>query len=111
MTKDIGVLPIVGEITPERAETILDQTLAEILSKRLNQLFIDLSGVGTVDTMVAQQLFQIINSLKLLGVSTILSGIKPDVAQTAVQLGIGLSSVKIMNNLRDALYSIGFRIQ
>ncbi|MED2971977.1 hypothetical protein P4361_06810 [Fictibacillus sp. B-59209] len=52
-----------------------------------------------------------INSLKLLGVSTILSGIKLDVAQTAVQLGIGLSSVKIMNNLREGLYSIGFRIQ
>lgn len=111
LTREIGVLPIVGEITPERAEVILKTTLDEVLSKRLSQLFIDLSGVGTVDTMVAQQLFHIINSLKLLGVHTILSGIKPDIAQTAIHLGIDLSSVTIMNNLRDALYSIGFRIQ
>ncbi|MFP3340442.1 STAS domain-containing protein, partial [Micrococcus sp. SIMBA_131] len=73
--------------------------------KRVDHLFIDLSGVYLVDTRVAQQIFQLITGLKLIGVTATLSGIRPEIAQTAVQLGIDFGEILITSNLAQAISS------
>lgn len=101
----IGVLPLVGNIDTERATIILESTLEQCSTKGLTTLFIDLSAVPVLDTMVAQQLFQLYSALKLIGVNTILSGIRPELAQTAVSLGINFSEIQTFSSLMQALKS------
>ncbi|MDF4189845.1 RsbT co-antagonist RsbRB, partial [Ligilactobacillus salivarius] len=71
--------------------------------RRVEHLLIDLSGVVVVDTMVAHQIFKLIEALNLIGVRSTLSGIRPEIAQTAVQLGIDFSNITIKTNLAQAL--------
>ena len=84
---------------------ILENTLHQCSEKRITQLYIDLSGVAMVDTMVAQQLFTLIESLGMLGVKATLSGIRPEIAQTAVQLGLSFSNLSIRSSLAEAIAS------
>ncbi|MGA9288604.1 MAG: STAS domain-containing protein [Anaerobacillus sp.] len=100
-----ALLPLVGDIDSDRATAIFENTLEGCTSKRVDHLFIDLSGVYLVDTRVAQQIFQLISGLKLIGVSTTLSGIRPEIAQTAVQLGIDFGEIRITANLAQAISS------
>lgn len=100
---DIGFLPLVGEIDTYRAHIIFEKALSQCAEQRLNKLFIDLSGVPIIDTMVAHQIFQLIDGLNLIGVETALSGISPDIAQTAVQLGLNFNNVEIHNTLAQAM--------
>ncbi|BCB02588.1 STAS domain-containing protein [Bacillus sp. KH172YL63] len=103
LNKKSGVLPLIGDIDTARARYILENTLAACVDKDLEHLFIDLSGVVMVDTMVAQQLFQIIDSLNLIGVKSTLSGIRPEIAQTAVQLGVSFENISVTSTLERAL--------
>ncbi|WP_347551573.1 STAS domain-containing protein [Pseudalkalibacillus hwajinpoensis] len=98
-----ALLPLVGDIDSDRASAIFENTLDGCTKKRVDHLFIDLSGVYLVDTRVAQQIFQLITGLRLIGVSTTLSGIRPEIAQTAVQLGIDFGQVSITANLAQAI--------
>ncbi|TLS36876.1 STAS domain-containing protein [Pseudalkalibacillus caeni] len=98
-----GLLPLVGEIDTYRAKTVLEKTLQQSSAKGLDHLFIDLSGVIMVDTMVAHQLFQLIDTLKLLGITTTLSGIRPEIAQTAVQLGLNFENISTTATLSQAI--------
>jgi len=103
LAKKIGMLPLVGEITPHRAEIIFEKALAQSSKHDLDKLFIDLSGVPMIDTMVAQQVFQLIKGLEIIGVQVALSGISPVIAQTAVQLGIKFIDIEVYNTLAHAL--------
>ncbi|ANU23711.1 STAS domain-containing protein [Planococcus donghaensis] len=103
LANKIGMLPLVGEITPHRAEIIFEKTLAQSSKHDLEKLFIDLSGVPMIDTMVAQQVFQLIKGLEIIGVKVALSGISPVIAQTAVQLGIKFVDIEVYNTLAQAL--------
>ncbi|KMM39377.1 STAS domain-containing protein [Guptibacillus hwajinpoensis] len=98
-----ALLPLVGDIDSDRASAILENTLEGCTTKKVDHLFIDLSGVYLVDTLVAQQIFQLINGLKLIGVTTTLSGLRPEIAQTAVQLGIDFGGINITSNLAGAI--------
>ncbi|MGG1687249.1 STAS domain-containing protein [Pseudalkalibacillus sp. NRS-1564] len=98
-----ALLPPVGDIDSDRASAIFENTLEGCTSKRVDHLFIDLSGVYLVDTRVAQQIFQLITGLKLIGVTATLSGIRPEIAQTAVQLGIDFGEIRITSNLAQAI--------
>ncbi|MCA0173873.1 STAS domain-containing protein [Bacillus sp. RAR_GA_16] len=100
-----ALLPLVGDIDSDRATAIFENTLEGCTTKRVDHLFIDLSGVYLVDTRVAQQIFQLITGLKLIGVTATLSGIRPEIAQTAVQLGIDFGEVRITSNLAQAISS------
>ncbi|RDI45405.1 STAS domain-containing protein [Falsibacillus pallidus] len=111
VTEEVGILPIIGDIDTERAKKILESTLEQSAEKNLSQLFIDLSGVPIIDTMVAHQIFQIMSSLKLIGVQSILSGIRPEVAQTAVQLGINFKDVSTHSSLKQALNDHNFLVK
>lgn len=98
-----ALLPLVGDIDSDRANAILENTLEGCTTKQVDHLFIDLSGVYLVDTLVAQQIFQLITGLKLIGVTTTLSGLRPEIAQTAVQLGIDFGGINITSNLAAAI--------
>lgn len=105
--KGIGILPLVGDIDTHRAQVILETALEQSAKRQLHTLYIDLSAVAIIDTMVAQQLFQLMASLKIIGVQSVLSGIRPEIAQTAVTLGINFKDIKIQANLMRALETYG----
>ena len=98
-----GLLPVVGEVDTQRAKYLLENTLSECTNKGITHLFIDLSGVNIIDTMVAMQIFQLIDALKIVGVKTTLSGVRPEIALTAVNLGLDFKDIKIAGNLSQAL--------
>lgn len=107
LTPTTGLLPLIGDIDTVRAKYILDEALEQSAGKGLDRLFIDLSGVLVVDTMVAQQLFQLHESLRLLGIQTTICGIRPEIAQTATQLGLSFDNISISSTLQRALQSSG----
>ncbi|WP_416655774.1 STAS domain-containing protein [Bacillus amyloliquefaciens] len=103
----IGTLPLIGSIDTERARVILETVPENCVAKRITNLVIDLSGVPIVDTMVAQQLYMLSKTLFLLGIRTVFSGIRPDVAQTSIQLGLDFSEYQTYGRLEQALASMG----
>lgn len=103
LAKGVAVLPLIGNIDTERARLLMEEVLQKASEKRLSHLLFDLSGVLVVDTMVADQIFKIEKALGLLGVETILIGIRPEVAQTMTNLGIDIGQLKIKSNLEQAL--------
>jgi rsbT co-antagonist protein RsbR len=92
-----------------RAKFILEQTLQQCYEKGVSKLLIDLSGVVMVDTMVAQQIFQLVESLELIGVHAVLSGIRPEIAQTAVQLGLDFDNIEITAKLSNSIQGTTFK--
>lgn len=84
----------------------MDKTLKEAGRLKLKHLVLDLSGVLIVDTMVAQQIFNVLDALKLLGVNSIITGIRPEIAQTVVSLGIDFSQQVTRANLQQALVDV-----
>ncbi|MFP7477963.1 STAS domain-containing protein [Terribacillus saccharophilus] len=102
LTPDVALLPLVGDIDTNRAKYMMDNVLEQCAKLGVEYLILDMSGVVIIDTMVAHRIFNIVNSLRLLGVETILSGIRPEIAQTATQLGIGFD-VKTTHSLRVAI--------
>ncbi|MGG0943387.1 RsbT co-antagonist RsbRC [Bacillus subtilis] len=101
----VGLLPLIGDIDTVRAKLIMENTLHQCAKKKVTQLYIDLSGVAVIDTMVAHQLFSLIEALRLIGVSSTLSGIRPEIAQTAVQLGLSFEGISLRSTLASAIAS------
>ncbi|RHW38016.1 STAS domain-containing protein [Neobacillus notoginsengisoli] len=102
LTNGIAILPLIGNVDTERAQLIMEEALDAAVKLKLNTLIIDLSGVMIVDTMVADQLFKVISSLELLGVQSVLTGIRPEIAQTVIKMGINFANVNIKTNLQQA---------
>ncbi|MEK3805383.1 STAS domain-containing protein [Metabacillus sp. SLBN-84] len=98
-----ALLPLVGDIDTARAKMILENTLKQCTEKGVAHLFIDLSGVVMIDTMVAHQIFQLIDALNLIGIKSTLSGIRPEIALTSMQLGLTFENVSIKSTLSKAL--------
>ncbi|CAM3789175.1 STAS domain-containing protein [Mesobacillus thioparans] len=103
----VAVLPIIGDIDTHRARVLREHALYETNRQEVDCLIMDLSGVFIVDTMVAQELFKIIDSLKLTGVEVNLTGMRPELAHSVVTLGITFDNVKMYNNLGQALKAFG----
>jgi rsbT co-antagonist protein RsbR len=103
----VAVLPIIGDIDTHRAKILMEHTLRETNRQEVDCLIMDFSGVFIVDTMVAQELFKIIDSLKLTGVDVNLTGMRPELAHSVVTLGINFDNVKMYNNLGQALKAFG----
>ncbi|GAK13547.1 STAS domain-containing protein [Geomicrobium sp. JCM 19039] len=102
LTKDTGVIPIIGEIDTNRAQYLMTNALEKGSEMQLRRIILDLSGVSIIDTMVAGQMFKVMNSLKLIGVEVVLSGVRPEVAQTMVNLGITVEQ-KVYSSLRAVI--------
>jgi rsbT co-antagonist protein RsbR len=106
LSSQVGVLPLIGDIDSIRANCILDSTLTQSLTLGIQSLIIDLSGVPVMDTHVANQIFKVIASLRLVGIVATLSGISPVVAQTAVQLGIDFKDIPTFGSLKQAIKTL-----
>ncbi|TRZ36177.1 STAS domain-containing protein [Niallia circulans] len=103
ITKDIAILPLIGDIDTERAQLLMEETLIKTRDMGINHLIIDISGVVIIDTMVANELFKLMDGLRLLGIATIFSGVRPEIAQTMVNLGLNTKDLVTRASLRQAL--------
>ncbi len=103
ITNDIAILPLIGDIDTERAQLLMEETLIKTRDMGINHLIIDISGVVIIDTMVANELFNLMDALRLLGVATIFSGVRPEIAQTMVNLGLNTRDLVTKASLRQAL--------
>jgi anti-anti-sigma factor len=103
LADDIIALPLVGAIDSLRAGRITDLLLATISRTRARAVIVDISGVPVVDSSVANHLLRTAAQSRLLGTMMILVGISPEIAQTMVQVGIDLSSIRTFSTLRDGL--------
>ena len=99
----IIVLPLIGSIDTGRAQQIMTNLLNGTVAHRARVVIIDITGVPTVDSSVANHLLRAIQAVRLLGAETILVGITPEVAQTIVHLGVDLSEIATRSNLQDGL--------
>lgn len=101
-------LPIIGTLDSERTQIVMENLLQEIVGTESNIAILDISGVPTVDTLVAQHLIKTVNATRLMGAECIISGIRPEIAQTIVHLGISLEGVQTKATLAAALkYAFG----
>ncbi|WP_191566886.1 STAS domain-containing protein [Metabacillus idriensis] len=103
ISDEIGILPIVGDIDTHRAQLISETAIKKAEELKLNYIVVDISGVLLIDTMVAGQLFKMFQMLKLLGIDVTITGIRPEIAQTATQLGIDFGNLATFGQLKHAL--------
>lgn len=108
VSEKIGVLPLIGDLDTQRAQILMEVALTQSAKSGYEYLIIDLSGVPVIDTMVANQIFKVLDALKLLGIETKLSGIRPEIAQTMISLGLDFKDTKSFSSLHLALKYIGF---
>lgn len=99
----ILALPIIGTLDSERTQVIMENLLQEIVNTGSSIAILDISGVPTVDTLVAQHLIKTVNATRLMGAECIISGIRPEIAQTIVHLGIDLTGVQTKASMSAAL--------
>lgn len=107
VSQSIAILPLIGVINEARAKSLFESVPGKCARRQVTALVIDLSGVNYIDTFVANQLFQLTQALELLGVQTVLSGMRPEVAQTAIQLGLNFSQIQTFHALKQALSYLG----
>jgi rsbT co-antagonist protein RsbR len=97
----ILALPVIGTLDSARTQTVMESLLQTIVDKRAEIAIIDITGVATVDTLVAQHLIKTVAAARLMGADCIISGIRPQIAQTIVHLGLELNVIS-KANLADA---------
>ena len=99
-----GILasPIIGTLDSARTQVVMESLLGAVVQTNSRVAIIDITGVPTVDTLVAQHLLKTITAARLMGAECIISGIRPQIAQTIVHLGIDLSQVITKAKLSDA---------
>ncbi len=98
----ILLLPLLGVLDSVRAQDIMDKTLNKIAETRAKVFVMDISGVGAMDTAVANQLIKITKATQLMGCETIVSGLSPSIARTLVELGVNVGEVRTTATLRDS---------
>ena len=98
----ILALPLVGTLDSSRTQVVMESLLERIVSSGSEIAIIDITGVPTVDTLVAQHLLKTIAATRLMGADCIISGIRPQIAQTIVHLGVDLGAVVTKATLADA---------
>lgn len=99
----ILALPIIGTLDSARTQVVMESLLTEIVESGSSVAILDISGVPTVDSLVAQHLLKTVSATRLMGAECIISGIRPEIAQTIVHLGIDLSDIVTKASLASAL--------
>jgi rsbT co-antagonist protein RsbR len=99
----ILALPMIGTLDSARTQVVMESLLQKIVETESQIAIIDITGVPTVDTLVAQHLLKTVTALRLMGADCIISGVRPQIAQTIVHLGVDLQGVTTKANLADAL--------
>lgn len=98
----ILALPIIGTLDSSRTQVVMESLLQTVVATNSKYAIIDITGVPTVDTLVAQHLLKTITAARLMGAECIISGVRPQIAQTIVHLGINLEDVITKAKLSDA---------
>jgi rsbT co-antagonist protein RsbR len=98
----ILALPVIGTLDSARTQVVMENLLQAVVATNSKYAIIDITGVPTVDTLVAQHLLKTITAARLMGAECIISGVRPQIAQTIVHLGINLEDVITKANLADA---------
>jgi rsbT co-antagonist protein RsbR len=99
----IQALPIIGTLDSARTQMVMENLLERIVETESSIAILDISGVPAVDSLVAQHIIKTVSATRLMGAECIISGIRPEIAQTIVHLGIDLSSVVTKASLSSAL--------
>jgi rsbT co-antagonist protein RsbR len=99
----ILALPLIGTLDSSRTQVVMESLLQKIVETGAEVAIIDITGVPTVDTLVAQHLIKTVTAARLMGADCIISGIRPQIAQTIVHLGVDLGGVTTKASLADAL--------
>ena len=100
---NILILPVIGTLDSQRTQIMMENLLQKIVDTGCTISILDITGVPTVDTQVANHLLKTVTSARLLGAECIISGISPAIAQTIVHLGIDLSVIRTKATLQDAM--------
>jgi rsbT co-antagonist protein RsbR len=100
---DVLALPIIGTVDSSRSAQIMERLLAEIVAKRSRWVIIDVTGVEIIDTQTASHFLRVAKAVELLGARCLLTGLRPAVAQTLVQLNVDLREVRTLRNLKHGL--------
>jgi rsbT co-antagonist protein RsbR len=98
----ILALPLIGTLDSARTQVVMESLLESIVQTNSRVAIIDITGVPTVDTVVAQHLLKTVTAARLMGADCIISGVRPQIAQTIVHLGINLLDVTTKATLSDA---------
>jgi rsbT co-antagonist protein RsbR len=99
----IVAVPLIGTLDSERTQVVMENLLEAIVHNEATVAIIDITGVPTVDTLVAQHLLKTVAAARMMGAECIISGIRPQIAQTIVHLGVDLGNVTTKSTLADAL--------
>ncbi|MBN2380893.1 STAS domain-containing protein, partial [candidate division WOR-3 bacterium] len=97
------VVPLIGILDSKRAQHLTEELLTSIAATQSKIAIIDITGVPTVDSAVANHLVKTIESVNLLGAACVVTGIKPDVAQTVIHLGIDITKLETKATLAEGL--------
>lgn len=100
---NILILPVIGTLDSQRTQIMMENLLQKIVETGCTIAILDITGVPTVDTQVANHLLKTVTAARLLGADCIISGISPAIAQTIVHLGIDLSAIRTKATLQDAM--------
>jgi rsbT co-antagonist protein RsbR len=100
--ENILALPLIGTLDSARTQVVMQNLLQAIVETRSDYAIIDITGVPVVDTLVAQHLLKTVAAARLMGADCLISGIRPQIAQTIIHLGVDLSEVTTKATLADA---------
>jgi rsbT co-antagonist protein RsbR len=102
LADNILALPLIGTLDSARTQVVMESLLQQIVQSGASIAIIDITGVPTVDTLVAQHLLKTVAAARLMGADCIISGVRPQIAQTIVHLGVDLGDVVTKATLADA---------
>ncbi len=100
---NVLAMPVIGVVDTRRSADIMERLLSEITANQSRYVILDITGVEVVDTKTADHFVKVIKAAELLGTNCILTGIRPAVAQTLVEIGVDLSSITTLRNLKEGL--------
>ncbi len=101
--EQVLVLPLIGTLDTRRSQSLTETLLTDISGTQSKVTILDITGVPNVDSAVANHLLKTVAAVKLLGAECVITGIRPEVAQTIVHLGVDLSEVETLSNLSEGL--------
>lgn len=108
---ELAVLPLVGNFDDQRARQLLEIIPVKVQNQNISCIIIDFSGIYSLDHVVADYLFRINNVLSLLGVQSIITGLRPELAMLATNLNLDLSAIPTMATVKDALSYLGLKVK
>ncbi|WP_415816620.1 STAS domain-containing protein [Mesobacillus thioparans] len=101
--ENVAVLPLVGKMDHDRARLIMERAIPQVAQEKVQSLIIDFSGIVTIDAAIAKHIFDIHNILRLLGVDSFATGMRPELAQAAVEGGVDFSRINTFATVKQAI--------